>query len=138
MVPIEGHTVVMPEWFEMISEKLPSARYQIYEEINYGVSLGFASKCIMFRPDAIKEINYLPGAHGINAIGDVRILQTSEMGILHYKYLSLQYVIDRHAMYQARLSDINKQRQWGVHYNNTAQEITDWWHHLWDNKLRVI
>jgi glycosyltransferase involved in cell wall biosynthesis len=138
---LNNWTVVMPDWFEMVADRLPDIKEdQIYYDNNYnqGVSQGQISKCIMFRPGAIKEINYHPGAHGIDAVGDVRVLHTSDFGILHYKYLSAEYVIARHAMYRQRLSDINKRLKWGVHYNNSVREITDAWNGLWERKQKVL
>ena len=120
---IDQSTVIMPDWYEMVSDKLPDVDTQIYHQLRYGVHRGQVSKCIMFRPDAIQQINYHPGAHGIEAVGDVRVLHTAQMGILHYKYLSADYVIARHAMYQARLSDINKRNKWGMHYNLSVDDI---------------
>jgi hypothetical protein len=138
IIPLEEHTVVMPDWYEMIGDKLPTTRGQIYEEINQGICHGQTSKCIMFRPGAIKEINYHPGAHGIDAVGDVRVLHTSEMGILHYKHLSLQYVIERHKLFGQRLSEINKINRWGVQYEFSDEQTRAGWQNLWDNRKRVI
>lgn len=135
---IDEHTVIMPDWYEMVSDKLPDVDTQIYDQVRYGVHQGQISKCIMFRPDAIKEINYHPGAHGIEAVGDVRVLHTAQMGILHYKYLSADYVIARHSMYQARLSDINKKMKWGVHYNMVADEIRAQHASLMAQRKRII
>jgi glycosyltransferase involved in cell wall biosynthesis len=138
LADVKSHTIILPEWYEMVSDKLPQGNTQIYYEIGYGVCQGLISKCLIFRPDAIKEINYHPGAHGIEPIGDIRVMETSMIGILHYKYLSADYVIARHAMYQSRLSDINKRMKWGVHYNMIADEIRAQWQSLWDRRQRVI
>lgn len=136
--PIDDYTVIMPDWYEMVSDRLPSTEDQIYREINEGVCQGQISKCLVFCPDKIKEINYHPGAHGIDAAGDVRVLHTSQMGILHYKYLSPEYVIERHRLFQSRLSKINIEMKWGVHYNNSAEEIRGRWKELWEKRVRII
>lgn len=137
--PIDNYTVIMPDWFEMVSDRLPSTDEQIYREINHGIAMGQISKCLVFRPDKVKEIGYEPGAHGIkDAKGDIRVLHTSQMGILHYKYLSAEYVIERHAMYQSRLSEINKRMKWGTHYNDKSEDIRGKWRELWEKRIRVI
>ena len=92
----------------------------------------------MFKPASIQEINYSPGAHAINAIGDARVLHTPVMRILHYKYISLQYVIDRHGAFKARLSDINRQNKWGVQYDHTIDEITVQYNSLQSFKTLAI
>jgi glycosyltransferase involved in cell wall biosynthesis len=140
-IDLDNWTVIMPDWFEMVSDRLPDIKEdQIYYDKNFnqGVSQGQISKCIMFRPAAIKEINYHPGAHGIAAVGDVRVLHTSDMGILHYKHLSLEYVIQRHKLFGQRLSEINKINKWGVQYEFSDEQTRTGWHNLWDNRKRVI
>lgn len=136
--PVDDYTIIMPDWWEMVGDQIPTGPGQIYEIISEGVCLGQATKCIMFRPAAIMEINYHPGAHGINAQGDIRILQTSQMGILHYKNMSLEYVIKRHALLASRLSEINKQNRWGFHYEQSQEVITEYYNSLWNRKVKVI
>lgn len=127
---IEDFTVISPDWWEMVSEKLPTGPNQIYDEIDSGVCMNQATKCIMFRPERINDINYHPGAHGIEPIGDIKLLRSSQIKILHYKYLSLQYVIDKYKLYASRLSDINKKNSWGYHYNFEAAKIKAYYEDL--------
>lgn len=132
------YTAVIPDWWEMVGERIPSGPGQIYEEISEGVCLGGASKCCMFRPSCFSEINYHPGAHGVDPVGDFRWLQTSKMGILHYKNISLDYVIRRHALLASRLSEINKQHRWGFHYEQSAEVISDYYRSLVGKKKSII
>ncbi|HNX37490.1 MAG TPA: glycosyltransferase family 2 protein [Candidatus Cloacimonadota bacterium] len=135
--PIDDYTVIMPDWWEMVGERIPSGPGQIYEEISQGVCLGQASKCVMFRPSAIKEINYAPGAHSVSPVGDFRLLQTSQMGLLHFKNISLDYVVSRHALLASRLSDINKRNNWGFHYEQSAQVIGDYYRSLLEKRQSI-
>jgi hypothetical protein len=131
-------TIIQPDWYEMVSNRLPSTPGQIYDEINEGVCLGQASKCIMFRPQALKEINYDPGAHVSHPVGDVRILNASMMGILHYKFLSPGYVSERHRLFGQRLSEINRKNRWGVQYEFSAEQTLASWQNWWDKRKRII
>lgn len=135
---ISNYTVISPDWWEMVGDHVPSGPGQIYSDINEGRCHGQKTKCIMFRPDKIREINYHPGCHGIDAVGDVRILHTSEMKILHYKYLSPGYVIERHRIFGERLSAINRQNRWGVQYDFVADQTQAYWQELWNQRTKAI
>jgi hypothetical protein len=134
---IDDYTIVSPNWWEMVSDKVPIGEGQIYDEIYYGRPQGQTTKCVIFRPD-LQEINYTPGAHSINPVGETRILATSNINILHYKFISLQYVIDRYAEYCKRLSDINKQSGWGTHYTTDIGKITTTYNELQSQKIKVL
>ena len=75
----------------------------------------------MFKPKAILEMNYNFGCHKCRPVGIIK--GSVEFGtLLHRKFISEQYVYERHLMYESRLSDLNKQYGWGVHYQNTTQD----------------
>jgi hypothetical protein len=133
----DNFTVISPDWWEMVSDRLPAGPGQIYDEMNQGVCLGQATKCIMFRPESVKEINYIPGAHGVDAVGDIRILRSCQMKILHYKYFTLQHVIDKYALYSSRLSEINKKNSWGYHYNFDMEKIRAYYEWLQEKKVNL-
>jgi len=135
---IDQYTVISPDWWEMVGDRIPTGFGQIYHEIYEGRCHGQETKCIMFRPDRIREINYDPGCHGIHAEGDVRVLHTSALRILHYKYLSAEYVIERHQMFGQRLSAINRQNKWGVQYDFAAEQTWQYWRQLQEQKTRAI
>jgi len=114
-------TVLAPPLFNMISEKFPTTEGQITEEVKMGISGG--TKRNMFRPNEITEINYEPGCHGAAPKGTVIIDERTEIKTLHYRNLSKQYLIDRNAMSQKRLSEVNKKNGWGVHYATPVEEL---------------
>lgn len=133
---ISNGTIIKPAWYDMVSDHLPATEGQIYDELCYGVP-NPNTKCLMFRPDSVEEINYEPGAHFIKPVGDVRIIEANLMAVLHYKYLSLQYVIDRYALFASRLSDINKELKWGYHYNFPVEKITEDYVELMSKRIKV-
>ncbi len=99
-----------------------------------GVKNDMYSKLVMFRPKLFVQIGYQPGCHTCRPtppIGYLRISQQTAP-LLHYKYISEDYVIARHKMYQTRLSDFNKQYGFGIEYQNVEeQKIKDKFLHLW-------
>lgn len=141
MVPgdtrMNDYTIIKPRWWEMISDHLPETEGQIYEEISYGVPSGRPAKALMFSPKFVKEIGYGVGAHAIHPKGDVRVLETPFINVLHFKMLSLDYFINRFALLRSRLSDLNKQRRWGYHYEFSKEQLTKDYNEAWNNKKQI-
>ncbi len=129
-------TIIEPAWWDMISDKLPTTDGQIYEEINHGRMLK-ESKAVMFRPSAIKEINYEVGSHTCSPIGDVHMLKTPLISILHYKMLSLEYYLNRTKFLASRLSEMNKKKGWGFHYNFPEEQIIEYYKETWKIKKKI-
>ena len=73
------------------------------------------NKLAMFRPSQIQEINYLAGCHYAKPVGNI-IMSQYAGSLYHYKYISEEYLVARHRMYRARLSEINKKHEWGKEY----------------------
>lgn len=86
-----------------------------------GVQNKMYDKLVMFRPNQIQGINYKAGAHVANPVGNV-IYSSFYANLLHYKYISEDYVFNRHKMYEKRLSNINKSFQWGIEYQDVQKE----------------
>lgn len=129
-------TIIEPCWWDMISDKLPSTKGQIYEEINQGRILP-QSKVVMFCPSEIKEINYEVGAHVCHPIGNVQLLNTPLISILHYKMISLDYYLSRTSLLASRLSELNKKEGWGFHYNFDREQIVQYYEETWKIKKQI-
>src|SRR5215204_5418367 len=57
-----GITIPQPTGYNMVSDLLPRADGQIWEQITEGRLASFYSKKALFNPNKITEINYKPGA----------------------------------------------------------------------------
>lgn len=91
-----------------------------------GCANNMYSKYVMFRPDAFTQIGYQPGCHSINPTPNGQVLLSKETAkLLHYKYISEDYVYNRHVLYQVRLSDFNKQYGFGVEYQSVERDKID-------------
>lgn len=77
-------------------------------------------KRTMLRPKAIHSINYSPGCHSCKPEG--QIFSSGPATLLHRKYLSEEYVYNRHLMYKERLSEVNKKYGWGIEYQSITRE----------------
>jgi glycosyltransferase involved in cell wall biosynthesis len=129
-------TIFLPRLFNMFSEKFPTTQGQIYEEVNMGIEGG--GKMNLFRPSAIKEINYDAGCHSAHPVGDVQLDVNSPIMTLHMRNLSKEYVIDRNARAAARLSQLNKDMKWGYHYNATPEEISKYFDDSMTALIKVV
>lgn len=113
---ISQYSIINTKGFDMIG--LPPSRTGVHNKLY--------SKHIMFRPNCFKEINYKPGCHSLNPITIIPISGSVEIAnLLHYKYISEDYVYKRHIMYQNRLSYVNKQFGWGIEYQNVERKKID-------------
>lgn len=56
--------------------------------------------------------------------------------LIHYKFISLDYVSNRYAILNSRLSNYNKKYQLGTHY--TQKNATEYTEHLMNNKVKII
>lgn len=121
---LDKATIIKTIGWQIMSDEMPK---HDLTEITNGYRFDNYSKNICFNPKAIKEINYNPGAHRIDPVGDV-VYSTEELYVLHYKHIGgVQRTIDRYKEYQPRMSKNNRRNGWGVHYNRSEQSIREEW-----------
>ncbi len=109
--------------YNMISETLPQDDIL---EINEGAYSESYSKQAIFSPDEIQEINYIHGCHKNRMQGNIST--EGNCRLLHYRMIGgVQRIIDRHAMYRARLSSFNKKHNMGFHYNASDENKKNEW-----------
>ena len=65
-------TIVRPKGYDMISEALPNLDRPIIDQIRQGIENSNESKCVLFNPNKIENINYFYGAHNCEPEGQVR------------------------------------------------------------------
>ena len=111
-----GVTVIKPQGYNMFSEMLPK---EYWGEVRFGVPDNNYSKCICFNPKKIHEINYQFGCHTFKDGGPQGEVVFGNAGamLLHYKHVGgAQRLVDRHALYESRRSDINRRWKMGDQY----------------------
>jgi glycosyltransferase involved in cell wall biosynthesis len=109
------------EWLDIDENKLTietatlvkSYAFDVYE-YRYEVRSPIYDKVLLFNRSKIKEINYGPGCHTIHPEGIVEY--SSPYKMWHQKYISEEYIVQRHRMYAERVSDENKRNGWANHY----------------------
>lgn len=119
--------------YDMVSEKLPQQEQSILDQIKTGYQNPFLNKCIVFNPD--KDIQYGIGAHTIVA-PDCVFSEDFELILLHYKFISLEYVLERYTTLKNRQSMFNKAQEFNTHY--TEQNAIDRFNELLEKSSTII
>lgn len=105
-----GKTIFRTQGYNMVSRKVPAC---YWEQVQTGIKNDEYSKLVCFNPRAIKEINYEYGCHKASPVGDIQWAQET-LSLLHYRCVGgVQRLIDRHALYEKRLSEINRRWKMG-------------------------
>jgi glycosyltransferase involved in cell wall biosynthesis len=125
-------TIIEGRMYNMISENFPSGPGQIYDEIKTGFVYEYGTKKNVFRPGEIKEMNYSPGCHYANPVGNV-IIGDEGVKTLHYRYLSKEFVVNKQLNTISRMSEVNKQMGWGRHIMISQEEMEKYF----DEKLNI-
>lgn len=111
----QGIDMPMVKGFEMISETFPEYNSElITKKIKEGCDNDFLNKNIVFNP--MKEVAFGIGGH-TNQSPDSTKTERAELMMLHYKFLSKEYVSNRYDMLEKRLSEFNKANGFGHHYS---------------------
>jgi len=115
---IYGYSIVKSEGWNMTN----MADDLDIEAIEMGVRAPSYDKIYAFNKRKIKEVNYSPGCHGASPLGDV-VVSTHPYICKHYKYINIDYMIDRHAMFAKRMSPNNRAKGYGAHYDYPPERI---------------
>lgn len=121
-----GITIPWTNGYEMVADRFPDTSGHVYEQIVNGAHDEWYSKPAVFDPNAIEEINYIPGAHDCSPIGRVLEERSPDLKLLHYRFLGLDYVLDRFERARLRQSPQNLQRGWSHHVQKEPREIRRW------------
>ena len=110
------------------------------EGIDHGVVYkDFPGKWICFNRRRIQEMNYDFGAHAAHPIGEV-VFSDHIFLLLHYKYLNMEYVVQRYKLFGGRLSKGNLKKRLGYHYRLPAYKVRQQfnWHRKHARPLELI
>ena len=124
-----GGTIASPIWYNLISDHRPP--YEpgrlLHTQRSHGV-WDRKSKAIIFDPNMIDEVNYLPGAHQCKPTGEVHWYCGADMTVLHVNHgLSLGMRLADYKRNAARQSAVNLQKGYGIHYNFSEERIRQEW-----------
>jgi len=133
-----GVTVCVPQGYQMVSKSMPANDRPIIEQVRFGTLNKKFSKPVAFDPEAIDEMGYAPGAHRADPAGRIVIDVSGSLKLLHFRWLSLDWMLTKNQRGFARMSEINKSNRWGHEYNTSAREIEHQYKKLLLDSVEVI
>ena len=119
----DGVTILEPIGYDMISADFPVVDSVLAESIRRGIRPFLLDKKAVFDPNAIEEINYTVGRHVAQPTGHVTFPAEREVILLHYKHLGFEYLRRRSKALKDRKTDYDREREWGVHYFRSVEEM---------------
>ena len=120
----EQKTIIKTKGWNIYSESMPQNDLL---EITTGYRFDNYSKSVIFNPKEIKSINYKPGAHICEPVGNV-VYSEESLYLLHYKNIGgVERLLRRNAEYRKRLSYNNKKMGYGIHYLDSEAKVRKEW-----------
>lgn len=127
-----GYTAMGNVWYSFFGDRKPD-----YEEgkllhelvvrgakqsINYAdESIG---KIILFNPNEIVDINYVPGCHDVNPVGNYNLYKSNMVYTFHVdKGFGIDYKMAKYKILAERRSPANKMYGWGIHYEFPREQV---------------
>ena len=107
----------------MISETVPEEAEDLPRTRRFGTPWIQMMKPSLFAPDAITEINFLPGRHSAEPQGQVFVPPHDELVLLHYKYLGFQRALARHRALARKLGPTDHANGWGHKYSWSRRAV---------------
>ena len=116
-----GCTLPQVRGFDMIGTEVPSddGASSLLDIIKIGVHNPLYSKRVLVHKDV--EINYRPGCHQCMPLGHATAWPQTEVKLLHYKWLSEDYVLSRAEDRLCNMSVENQLTGWGKEDLGTLQ-----------------
>ncbi|MFY9557537.1 MAG: glycosyltransferase family 2 protein [Blastocatellia bacterium] len=135
----EGVTLIKAEGYEMVSDEFPRGRQPLYKRIKFGMrSAQWFDKIQAFDPNKIEEINYEPGRHEAHPTGEVSMPALTDVKLLHYKFLGLNYVVPRYLQLRTGLRPKDIEMSWGSQYLWDSEKIVAQYEEIRRNAVPVI
>jgi glycosyltransferase involved in cell wall biosynthesis len=103
------------------------------QDIKMSVYCPDENKCLCFNREAVREMNYEPGAHKCKPVFSTKSPQPYSKKIYinkHMNYLGLKYIIQKMFKRYERSKRMREQYQLATHYTNNIREITNRYLHL--------
>lgn len=121
----KNKTIFKPQGYEMCSEKFPQKTKPLLQQVRYGYKSSWYNKLVIFNPYKIIEIDYEPGSHSANPKGIVNYCNDSDFKLLHFKKLSVDYLIKRYTTLKLRYNKENSKKGMGNHYQHDIEKIKE-------------
>lgn len=135
-----GVTIFKPEGFNMYSAEFPeyTAEKVITDQVKTGCRFEMLDKCVIFSPDNINDISYSMGCHFCSPTGKIRESMYDGLKLLHYKGLSLKYLLFKVHRSKSRIPEVNRKQGIARHYFYEDIEITNAFNEYLNKSKEII
>lgn len=150
--------IILTNWIEVIAETFPTKINE--EEFHkskgfYGNNCGYPdpdrrilgkAKFMLFNPNTILESNFNEGSHFSNFIMRYPNVNPkyykiddndTQLYTLHFDKIGLDYLQYKYSKNCARLSNVNKENHWGIHYSFNDEQKKKEIDNLMQNKIDI-
>jgi len=114
---------------QMVSEQWPQTDSQLTDVVRNGIPCHYFDKVSLFDASRVKFINYGPGCHESLPIlhdGTQAIVKKTPVKLLHYKFLSRSWVVERYAQLHARRSEQDIVHGYATHYLDIDRAVMEY------------
>ncbi|MEJ0016213.1 MAG: glycosyltransferase family 2 protein [Acetobacteraceae bacterium] len=122
-----GVTAVPALGFQMLADRFPDPADWLAGTHRLGAPFALMNKLSLFDPDRIEATGYALGRHTAEPTGEVVYPEADELLNLHYKYLGLDYVRDRHRLLLSGLGEQDRAAGLGEHYDRSGEALREEW-----------
>ena len=132
----KGITLLQTEGFDMVSRNVPTddGHTLLTDIIQEGRPNPMYSKCCVLREDCLLELNC--GGHSPKSVaGRVVVSDNKYLKLLHYRYLSLELVMEKAR--RINMSDFNRKYQVALS-QSSPEEMRKRWEEAWKGKIQVL
>lgn len=120
-------TIIPAIGYQMLSRVFPDENHHLCATNTIGAFWDKMCKPSIFNPNTIDEINFIYGRHIAYPVGDARLPDNDELQLLHYKYLSLDYIMQRFAVLKTGTGRRDVENKWRGKYCWTRQKVEAHW-----------
>ena len=120
-----GVTAIPGLGFEMAGTEFPGPDELLVETRVLGAPEAQWNKLNLFDPNEVDETNFAVGRHTAAPTGRIVYPERDELLLLHYKYLSIDYVAPRHALLATGLGKIDRKNEWGHQFLFDRDQLVD-------------
>jgi hypothetical protein len=126
----EGITLLPACGYEMVALRFPSPHGRLCDHVRFGARSNklkgpsaMVDKVMIFNPSALEEIEFSHGRHQAYPSGNAILPGSTELKLLHYKFLGPEYAVLRYAELKSGLSSPDIQSGRGYQYLWEASRI---------------
>lgn len=128
----DGVTIIKAEGYNMINME---DNFDL-NNIKYGERFWAYDKAYLFNKSYIKEIGYECGAHKCHPVGHIKYSDKAYLAY-HYKFINMNYTIERYKLTAERLSAANKANGMGAYNMMPEEQIRKDWLDRIPNTVKI-